>query len=112
MVDASLRIHRDRGPGLLEPVHEAVLARAVERQGFRVERQRSVRFEYDDMVFEDGLRVDLVVDDRVIVEVKRVEQLARAHPQQLLTYFNLTNRQVGRLINFGAPTLREGCVGS
>jgi len=108
IVDASLRIHRDLGPGLLESVYEAVLARALERRGFRVERQRSVRFEYDSMVFEEGLRVDLVVDDRVIVEVKSVEQLARAHPKQLLTYLKLTNRKVGLLINFGAPTLREG----
>ena len=81
---------------------------ALERRGFRVERQRSVRFEYDGMVFEEGLRVDLVVDDRVIVEVKSVERLARAHPKQLLTYLKLTNRQVGLLITFGAPTLREG----
>ena len=60
------------------------------------------------MVFEEGFRVDLVVDDRVIVEVKSVEQLARPHARQLLTYLKLTNRQVGLLINFGAPTLREG----
>jgi iron complex transport system substrate-binding protein len=92
----------------VESVSEAVLARALERRGFRVERQRSVRFEYDGMVFEEGLRVDLGVDARVIVEVKRVEQLARAHPRQLLTYLKLTTRQVGLLINFGAPTLREG----
>lgn len=108
IVDASLRIHRDLGPGLLESVYEVVLARALERRGFHVERQRFVQFEYDGMVFEEGLRVDLVVDDRVLVEVKSVEQLARAHPKQLLTYLKLTNRQVGLLINFGAPTLREG----
>jgi iron complex transport system substrate-binding protein len=60
------------------------------------------------MVFEEGLRVDLVVEDRVIVEVKSVELLARQHATQLLTNLKLTNRQVGLLINFGAPTLREG----
>jgi iron complex transport system substrate-binding protein len=110
IVDASLRIHRDLGPGLLESVYEAVLARALERRGFRVARQKSVRFEYDGIVFEEGLRVDLVVDDRVIVEVKSVEQLARAHPKQLLTYLKLRNRQVRLLINFGAPTLRVGAA--
>jgi iron complex transport system substrate-binding protein len=68
----------------------------------------TVRFEYDGLVFDEGLRLDLVVDDRVIVEVKSVEQIARAHPKQLLTYLKLTNRQVGLLINFGAPELREG----
>ena len=89
IVDAALRIHRDLGPGLLESVYEAVLARALERRSLRVERQVSVRFECDGMVFEEGFRVDLVVDDRVIVEVKSVEQLARAHPK-LLTYLKLT----------------------
>jgi iron complex transport system substrate-binding protein len=80
IVDASLQIHRDLGPGLLESVYETILARAIEKRGLPVERQVSIRFEYDGMVFEEGLRVDLVVDDRVIVVVKSVEQLARAHP--------------------------------
>lgn len=75
--DASLRIHRDLGPSLLESVYEVVLARALERRGFHLERQRSVQFEYDGMVFEEGLRVDLVVDDRVIVEVKSAETASR-----------------------------------
>jgi iron complex transport system substrate-binding protein len=80
----------------------------VEARGFRVERQRSFGFVYAGLVFEEGLRADMVVDDRVIVEVKSVVQLARAHSKQLLTYLKLTNRHVGLLINFGAPTLREG----
>ena len=108
IVDAALKMHRDLGPGLMESVYEAVLARALEQQGFRVERQKAIRFEYRGMVFEEGFRVDLVADDRVIVEVKSVEQLGRQHAKQLLTYLRLTNRQVGLLINFGAPTLREG----
>ena len=108
IIEAALRIHRDLGPGLLESVYEAILARALERRGYRVERQKVIRFEYQGMVFEEGFRVDLVVDDRVIVEVKSVEHLARPHARQLLTYLKLTNRQVGLLINFGAPTLREG----
>jgi GxxExxY protein len=108
IVDASLQIHRDLGPGLLESVYEAVLARTLTRRGLRIERQKVMRFEYDGMAFEEGLRVDLVVDDRVLVELKSVEQLARAHAKQLLTYLKLTNRPVGLLINFGAPTLREG----
>jgi iron complex transport system substrate-binding protein len=108
IVGAALQIHRDLGPGLLESVYEAVLARILETRGFRVERQRPFGFVYEGLVFEEGLRADLVVDDRVIVEVKSVVQLARAHPKQLLTYLRLTNRQVGLLINFGAPTLREG----
>jgi iron complex transport system substrate-binding protein len=107
-VDASLRIHRDLGPGLLESVYEAVLARALDKCGFQVERQQAIRFEYDGMVFEEGFRIDLLVDNRVIVELKSVERLAPVHSKQLLTYLKLTNTRVGLLINFGAPALREG----
>lgn len=108
IVDASLRIHRDLGPGLLESVYEAVLARALHRRGFQVGRQQAIRFEYDGMVFEEGFRTDLLVDNRVIVELKSVERLAAVHSKQLLTYLKLTNTPVGLLINFGAATLREG----
>jgi len=108
IVDASMKIHRDLGPGLLESVYEAVLARALMQQGFRVERQKVIRFEYDGMVFEEGFRADLLVDDRVIVELKSVETLAPVHGKQLLTYLRLMNLPVGLLINFGAATLKEG----
>lgn len=108
IVDAALRMHRDLGPGLLESVYEAVLARALDKRGFQVERQRAIRFEYEGIVFEEGFRPDLVVDNRVIVELKSVERLASVHSKQLLTYLKLTNMPVGLLINFGAATLREG----
>ena len=108
IVDASLRIHRDLGPGLLESVYEAVLAQALDKRGFQVERQQAIRFEYEGMLFEEGFRTDLLVDNRVIVELKSVERLAPVHSKQLLTYLKLTNTSVGLLINFGAPTLREG----
>ena|SRR5687768_139171 len=108
IIEAALHMHRDLGPGLMESVYEVILAGALEQRGFRVERQKVIRFEYRDMVFEEGFRVDLIVDDRVIVEVKSIEQMGRQHVKQLLTYLKLTNRPVGLLINFGAPTLREG----
>jgi iron complex transport system substrate-binding protein len=108
IVQESIRIHRALGPGLMESVYEAVLARALERRGYKVERQKVIRFEYDGLVFEEGFRADMVVEDQVIVEVKSVEQISRAHPKQVLTYIKLTNMRVGLLINFGAPTLREG----
>lgn len=107
IVDASLRIHRDLGPGLLESVYEAVLARALGKRGFQVERQRAIRVEYQELVFDEGFRVDLLVENRVIVELKSVERLAPVHSKQLLTYLKLTNTSVGLLINFGAATLRE-----
>jgi GxxExxY protein len=103
-----MKIHKELGPGLLESVYEAVLARALERREFQVERQKSIRFEYDGMMFEDGFRVDLLLDGRVIVELKSVEKLAPVHSKQLLTYLRLMNLHVGLLINFGAATLKEG----
>jgi len=108
IVDSAFAIHRDLGPGLLESVYEALLARLLEQRGFYVERQPAIRFEYGGIVFEEGLRVDLLVDGQVIVELKSVERLARVHSKQLLTYLKLTNTKVGLLINFGAATLREG----
>jgi iron complex transport system substrate-binding protein len=108
IVDVALKIHLELGPGLLESVYEAVLARALERRGFHVERQKAIRFEYDGMVFEEGFRADLLVEDRVIVELKSVEKLAPVHSKQLLTYLRLMNLPVGLLINFGAATLKEG----
>jgi iron complex transport system substrate-binding protein len=108
IVDAALKIHMELGPGLLESVYEAVLARALERRGFRVERQKIIRFEYDGMVFEEGFRTDLLVEGRVIVELKSVEKLAPVHSKQVLTYLRLMNLPVGLLINFGAAMFKEG----
>ena len=108
IVSSAIRIHRDLGPGMLESVYEELLARALVRRGLRVDRQRRIGFEYDGIVFADGFRVDLLVDDRVVVEIKSVERLAPVHAKQLLTYLRLAGVQVGLLLNFGAPTLREG----
>jgi len=108
IVDAALRIHIDLGPGLLESVYEVVLARTLEKRGFQVERQKVVRFEYDGIIFEEGFRTDLLVDSRVVVEIKSVENLSPVHCKQTLTYLRLLNLQVGLLINFGAPTLKNG----
>jgi iron complex transport system substrate-binding protein len=108
IVDAALKIHMELGPGLLESVYEAVLARALEKRGFHVERQKVIRFEYDGMVFEEGFRTDLLVEGRVVVELKSVEKLAPVHSKQILTYLRLMNLPVGLLINFGAATLKEG----
>lgn len=77
VIEASIQIHRDLGPGLLESVYEVVLARSLERRGFEVERQKPIRFEYDGMVFDEGFRTDLLVDCRVVVELKSVEKLPR-----------------------------------
>ena len=108
IIDAAIRIHRDLGPGLLESVYHAVLARALEKRGLHVERQTAVRFEYEGLGFDEGFRADLLVDHDVIVELKSVERLAPVHGKQLLTYLRLMNKPVGLLINFGGNTLKEG----
>ena len=108
VVGASIKIHRDLGPGLLESVYEAVLARALDRQNLRVERQRPIDFWYDGMCIEHGFRIDLLVEECVIVEVKSVERFAPVHAKQILTYLRLTNLRVGLLLNFGASTMKEG----
>lgn len=108
VVDAAVKLHKALGPGLLESIYEAVLARNLERRGLGVERQKCVSFEYDGMRFDEGLRVDLLVDGVVVVELKSVETLAKVHSKQLLTYLRLLHLPVGLLINFGAATLKEG----
>jgi iron complex transport system substrate-binding protein len=108
IVDASLKLHRALGPGLLESVYESLLAKELERRGIRAARQTPVSFEYDGLSFQDAFRIDLLVESRVIVELKSVERLAPVHAKQLLTYLRLTNLPIGLLINFGASTLKEG----
>jgi iron complex transport system substrate-binding protein len=108
IVEAAYRLHVEVGPGLLESVYETILARDLARQGLRVARQVPISFTYDGMLFQDAFRVDLLVEDRVIGEVKSVEKFNPVHPKQLLTYLRLMQRPVGLLINFGTPTLKEG----
>ncbi len=109
VVDAAFHIHKRLGPGLLESVYESVLARSLEKGGLEVERQKTVAFEYDGMRFDDGLRVDLLVHGKLVVELKSVETLAPVHSKQLLTYLRLLELPLGLLINFGAATFKEGC---
>ncbi len=108
IVDSAVRIHRELGPGLLESVYELVMERALVARGLSVERQKTICFSYDGLVFENAFRVDLLVDERVVVEIKSVDRLAPVHGKQLLTYLRLMNVPVGLLINFGGITLKEG----
>jgi iron complex transport system substrate-binding protein len=107
VVDAALHLHRDLGPGLLESVYETVLAAKLSRLGHSVSQQHPIDFEYDGMRFERAFRIDLLVDDSLLVEIKSVERLNGAHAKQLLTYLRLTRRPLGLLINFGGETLKD-----
>ena len=108
VIDEAFRIHRDLGPGLLESVYESVLAQMLQRRGLSVERQKVIGFQYAGISFKEALRLDLLVEGCVIVELKSVEAISRGHMKQLLTYLRLADARVGLLINFGAATFREG----
>lgn len=106
--DAAVKLHMRLGPGLLESVYEAVLARQLIEQGFAVQRQKIVSFTFEGLQFDEGFRVDLLVDDLIVVELKSLHRLLPVHSKQVLTYLRLLNLEVGLLINFGAGTLKEG----
>jgi GxxExxY protein len=108
VIDASFRIHRDLGPGLLESVYETVLAAGLERKGYRVERQRPISFDFDGLHFEAAFRIDILVEGRLLVEIKSIDRLNPVHLKQVLTYLRLTKQPLGLLINFGGATLKEG----
>jgi iron complex transport system substrate-binding protein len=108
VLNLSLRVHRDLGPGLLESVHETILAGKLIQMGYKVDRQKPIDIQFEDMRFEAAFRIDLLVDDRLLVEIKSVERLNAAHGKQLLTYLRLTGQAVGLLVNFGGATLKEG----
>lgn len=109
VVDCGYKLHVEAGPGLLETVYEVVLARMLTDQGLVVKRQVPVPIRLLGMTFEEGFRADLIVEDRLLIELKSVEYLLPVHSKQVLTYLRLLNLPLGLLINFGAPTFKEGC---
>jgi GxxExxY protein len=108
VLNLALRMHRDLGPGLLESVYEMILAAKLAAMGYVVERQKPVDVDYDGLHFDAAFRIDLLVADTLLVEIKSTERLNPAHAKQLLTYLRLTGQPVGLLINFGGATLKEG----
>ncbi len=108
VVDAAVKIHTALGPGLLESVYEAVLAKELESRGFTVTRQEAVPIEYAGFKFDEGFRADLIVENKVILELKSVEQLSKIHHKQLLTYLKLKELKLGYLLNFGASLMKDG----
>jgi GxxExxY protein len=108
VVDAALKVHRALGPGLLESVYEIVLAHELRSRGLQVQRQLSIPIRYENIHFDDGFRADLVVEQKVIVEIKSVEITKRVHKKQVLTYLRLADIRLGLLINFGTALIRDG----
>jgi GxxExxY protein len=108
VVDAAYHVHTTLGPGLLESVYEIVLAHEIEKRGLALERQVSIPIQYEGMIFDEGFRADIVVEDSVILELKSIESVAPVHKKQLLTYLRLTDKRLGLLLNFGAPLIKKG----
>ena len=110
VVDGAVKIHQSVGSGLLETVYEVVLAFELRRRGLQVERQIPIPVTYAGFRFDEGFRVDLIVNHKVIVELKSVDRLNNAHKKQLLTYLRLADKRLGYLLNFGAAVMRDGII--
>lgn len=108
VVQAAFEIHTELGPGLLESVYEVLLWDLLKRRGFAVERQRSIPIVFRGMRFDEGFRADLIVNEKVLVEMKSVEALANLHKKQVLTYLRLTGLRLGLLINFNCALIKDG----
>ena len=107
-IDCGFRVHKELGPGLLESVYETVLAAGLSKAGLKVERQKPIPITFDGILITDACRADLVIEGKLIIEVKSVERIAPVHAKQVLTYIRLIEQPVGLLMNFGCETFREG----
>ncbi len=108
IVNAAMTVHKKLGPGLLESVYEKILAYELMKNGLEVKVQVPVPIRYDDMVFDEAFRADLIVEQKVIIELKSVETVKPVHKKQLLTYLRLADKRLGLLINFGSALLKDG----
>lgn len=108
VVNTAFQMHTTLGPGLLESVYEEVLYFEMNKQGLMVERQKGIPVIWDNLRMEIGFRADLIIENKLIIEIKSVEVLAPVHPKQLLTYLRLTGIKLGLLINFNEPLIKNG----
>ncbi len=108
VIAAAIEVHRNLGPGLLESAYEACLAFELRERGLAVEHQKPLPVVYRDVTVEVGYRLDLLVEDVVVIELKSVERLERIHQAQLLSYLKLSGYKLGLLINFNVPLLKHG----
>ncbi len=108
VVDCAFHLHSDLGPGLLETVYEAILSKQLEEKGLWVERQKPVPIRYNGIELNEGFRLDILVEEELVIELKSVENIHPVHSKQLLTYLRLMDLPLGLLINFGAPIMKEG----
>jgi GxxExxY protein len=110
VLEVAIHVHREMGPGLLESVYEVILFHELKKRGLKVERQVPIPINYDGIKFDEGFRIDLIVENKVIVELKSVEHVSAAHKKQLQTYLRLAVFKLGYLLNFGDALLKKGIV--
>ena len=108
VVDASICVHRELGPGLLETVYEVALAHELRERGLNAERQVPQAIEYKGLKFDEGFRCDVIVEGKVILELKSVEKITPAHKKQIQTYLRLSGMKLGYLLNFGEALMKNG----
>ena len=108
IIQAAIQVHRTLGPGLLESIYRACLIYELRKRGLKLIAEQFVPITYDGLIFECGYRLDLVIEDSVVVEVKSAETILPVHRAQLLSYLRLTGKPVGLLINFNVPVLYQG----
>ena len=108
LVDSAVNLHMKIGPGLLESVYEAILMRVLLDRNLKVQRQVPIPIYFENLKFEEGFRADLIIENKVVVELKSVEIIKPVHKKQLLTYMRFSNMKLGFLLNFGAPVMKQG----
>jgi GxxExxY protein len=107
-VDCGFRTHKGLGPGLLESAYQAVMCEMLRKRGLSIHQELVLPIVFEDLVIDEGFRADIVIEGKVLLELKSVEKLAPVHGKQLLTYLRLANRSLGLLMNFGGETFKEG----
>jgi len=110
LIDIFIKVHSQLGPGLLESVYEEIICHELRKREITYNRQHGIAVIYDEIKMDLGFRADLIIENKVIVEIKSVEQLAPVHHKQLLTYLKLTDKRVGLLVNFNVNLVKDGIV--
>ena len=108
IVDCAFRIHKRLGPGLLEKVYEICLQYELEKKGYTVSRQVKIPIHYDNMTFDEGLQLDLLVEDRIVIEIKAIETVNPVWEAQIISHLKLLDKRLGYLINFNVPLIKKG----
>ncbi|MDP8205304.1 MAG: GxxExxY protein [Candidatus Electryonea clarkiae] len=108
VVDAAFHMHKQLGPGLFESVYEACLAHELSKRGLNVWQQVPIKVSYDELEFKEGFRADLIVEKKLIIEIKSLESIHPVHKKQLLTYLRFADIRLGLLINFGEALIKDG----